>query len=168
MSARPPLRRATLVAVPVVVFALASLLCLPSGASATSPQVTVSDAWARATPPRASTAAVYLTLLSVGGDRLVSVSTPVAQQAALHRTTNEGGVMRMRPVAGGLALPAGKPVSLSPGGYHIMLMGLRSQLHPGESVPLHLTFARSGPVDANAAVRPLGADAGSMPGMSMN
>lgn len=109
-----------------------------------------------------------MTLLSASGDRLVGVSTPLAQQAELHRTTNEGGVMRMRPVTGGLALPAGKPVSLSPGGYHIMLVGLRSQLRPGENVALHLTFAHSGPVDANAAVRPLGAGSGSMPGMSMN
>jgi Copper chaperone PCu(A)C len=54
--------------------------------------------------------------LSAGGDRLVSVSTPVAQRAEWHRTTREGVLTRMRRVAGGLALPAGKPILLSPQG----------------------------------------------------
>lgn len=109
-----------------------------------------------------------MTLFSAGGDRLVRVSTPVAQQAELHRTTREGGVMRMRRVAGGLALPASKPISLEPEGYHVMLIGLKRQLQPGETVPLRLTFANSAPVDTNATVRPIGAAPESMPGMKMN
>ena len=39
-----------------------------------------------------------------------------------------------------LALPAGKPVELKPGGYHLMLMDLKQPLKAGESVPLTLTW----------------------------
>jgi periplasmic copper chaperone A len=160
-------RRAVLTALAGAGFALISGLH-PSGAAAQSPQVTVSDAWSRATPPHAQTGVVYMTLTSAAGDKLIGVSTPVAQQAELHRTTNQGGVMRMRPVVGGLELPAGKRFSLKPGGYHIMLMGLKTSLQAGQSVPLRLTFAHAAPVDVEATVRPLTAGSGSMPGMKMN
>jgi copper(I)-binding protein len=109
-----------------------------------------------------------MTLTSPTEDRLVGILTPIAQQAELHRTTNQGGIMRMRPVVGGVELPAGKPVSLRPGGYHVMLTGLKTSLQAGQSIPLHLTFAHAAPVDVEATVRPLTAGSGSMPGMKMN
>jgi periplasmic copper chaperone A len=108
-----------------------------------------------------------MTLTSATEDKLIGVSTPAAQQAELHQTTNQGGIMRMRPVAG-LELPAGKSVSLRPGGYHIMLTGLKTQLQPGQNIPLHLTFAHAAPIDVEATVRPVTASSGSMPGMKMN
>ena len=159
-------RRAILGALPGASIALSGLFA--ATAAAQSPQVTVSDAWSRATPPHAATGVVYMTLASSTEDRLVGVSTPVAQQAELHRTTNQGGVMRMRPVPGGIELPAGKPVSLRPGDYHVMLTGLKTSLQAGQSIPLHLTFAHAAPVDVEATVRPLTAGSGSMPGMKMN
>ena len=160
-------RRAILATLSGAGFALISGL-LAAGAAAQSPQVTVADAWSRATPPHAATGAVYMTLTSSAEDRLMGVSTPVAQQAELHRTTNQGGVMRMRPVMGGIELPAGKPVSLRPGGYHIMLTGLKTSLQAGQNIPLHLIFAHAAPVDVEATVRPLTTGSGSMPGMKMN
>jgi periplasmic copper chaperone A len=160
-------RRAILAALPGIGFALICGL-RPSGAAGQSPPVTVSNAWSRATPPHAETGAVYMTLTSATGDRLIGVSTPVAQQAELHRTTHQGGIMRMRPVSGGLELPAGKSVSLRPGGYHIMLTGLKTPLQAGQSIPLRLTFAHAAPVNVEVTVRPLKAGSASMPGMKMN
>jgi periplasmic copper chaperone A len=160
-------RRTILTALAGAGFALTSGL-RPPGAAAQSPQVTVSGAWSRATPPHAQTGAVYMTLTSAAGDKLIGVSTPVAQHAELHRTTNQDGIVRMRPVVGTLELPPGKPVSLRPGGYHIMLIGLETSLQTGQNVPLRLTFAHSAPVDVEATVRPLTAGSGSMPGMKMN
>ncbi len=167
MRAHQHSRRAILAALSGTGSALISGL-LPAGAAAQSPEVRVAGAWSRATPPHAATGVVYMTLTSATGDRLIGVSTPVAQQAELHRTTNQGGVMRMRRVSGGLELPPGKPVSLKPGGYHIMLMGLKNSLQAGQSIPLRLTFAHAAPVDVEATVRPLTAGSGSMPGMKMN
>lgn len=158
-------RRAILAALPG--FALISGLRL-SEAAAQSPQVTVSDAWSRPTPPHVATGVVYMTLTSTAADKLIGVSTPVARQAELHRSTNQGGIERMRSVPGGLQLPAGQPVSLKPGGYHIMLIGLKAPLQVGQSIPLRLTFTHAAPVDVEATVRPPTAGSGSMPGMKMN
>ena len=70
----------------------------------------------------------------------------------------DGNVMRMRPVSGGLSLPAGQLVILQPGGYHNMLEGLKAPLKQGQTVPLHLTFATSAPVDVTASVAGIGAN----------
>jgi len=140
----------------------------PIQTAAQQPQVIIFNPWARATPSHVGTAAVYMILTSEMDDRLSNVATPIAQQAELHRTTNEGGVIRMRPVSGGLELPAGKPVSLSPAGYHIMLIGLKEPLRAGKSVPVHLTFERAAPADIQVMVQPISGTAGSMPGMKMN
>lgn len=169
MSVHQPQRRVILAGLAGAGLALAGGL---PAALAQSAQVTVADAWARPTPPHATTGVIYLTLTSAADDRLVGASTPVAREASIHRTTQSGGVMQMRPVTGGLVLSAGKPVALSPGGYHIMLMGLKAPLHAGQSIPLHLTFATATPVDVTVTVRPLGGGSESkpdaMPGMKMD
>src|SRR3954466_5412959 len=82
-------------------------------------QVEVKNAWARATPGKAENGAAYLTIVSPTPDRLTAISTPEAKTAELHTMTMEGGVMKMRPLAG-VDLPAGQPVTLKPGGSHIM------------------------------------------------
>lgn len=128
-----------------------------SPANAQSPPVQVSNAWSRATPGGASTGAVYLTLDSPAGDTLTGASSPAADIASVHEMAMEGDVMRMRAIPGGLALPPGQAVTLRPGGYHIMLEGLRAPLKQGQTLPLHLTFARSAPVDVTATVAGIGA-----------
>ena len=105
--------------------------------------VKVENAWARATPAKAENGAAYLTLKSAAADRLTGVSTPVAKQAELHQMTMDGTVMKMRQIAG-LDLPAGQPVTLKPGGIHVMLLGLTQPLKTGQSFPLTLHFAKTG------------------------
>jgi len=80
-----------------------------------------------------------MTLLSADGARLVGVKTPLADVAEIHEMKMEGNVMKMSPVAA-LELPAGKPVELKPGGYHLMLMDLKATLSKGESIPLTLSL----------------------------
>ena len=65
-------------------------------------------------------------------------------------------VMVMRELVGGLLLPAGEPVSLQPGGYHIMLLGLTTPLKLGQTFPMHLTFAISPAIDITARVAAIG------------
>ncbi len=138
--------------------------------------VTVSNPWARASAGAATTGAAYVTL--TGGahdDTLVGVSAPVANTVQVHESSTVGGVMQMRQVKGGLPVPAGKTVTLHPGGYHIMMMGLHAPLVAGQSFPLTLTFAHAAPVTVSVTVKPIGAAAeaahdhnmGNMPGMSM-
>jgi periplasmic copper chaperone A len=118
--------------------------------------VQVKDAWARATPGGAKNGAAYLTLVSPTGDKLTSVTSPVANMTRLHQMTNEGGVMKMQEVPA-IDLPAGQPVTLKPGGLHLMMTGLEHPLEPGQSVPLTLTFEKSGTREVTVTVAKVGA-----------
>jgi periplasmic copper chaperone A len=102
-------------------------------------QVTVADAWANATLPQQHDGGAFMTIRASGAARLIGASTPAARSAQLHLATLDGGVMRMRPVAQ-LALPAGCVVSLAPGGYHLMLLGLARPLVAGEKFPVTLAI----------------------------
>jgi len=141
-------------------------LASANGAAAQSADIQIKDAWARATPGAAQTAAAYVTILSAVGDRLTAVSTPVAQKADLHNMTMDGSVMKMRQVDA-IDLPAGQTVTLKPGGYHIMLTGLAKPLKDGDTFPLTLTFDKASARDVTVAVQKVGATAPSMPGMDM-
>jgi len=81
-----------------------------------------------------------MTITAKEAGRLVGVSSPVAGVSQVHEMTMDAGIMKMGEVKGGLELPAGKPVALKSGGYHLMLMDLKSSLAAGTSVPLTLVF----------------------------
>ena len=130
-------------------------------------QVSVKDAWVRATVPHQKATGAYLQLTAAKDARLVEVRSPVAGSAELHEMSMANNVMKMRAVAA-VELPAGKPVAFEPGGYHIMLLELKAPIKEGESVPLLLVVeGRDGKretVAAKAAVRPLTAHGGSHKG----
>lgn len=122
--------------------------------------IAVDRPYAVATPPGATTGAGYVEALSNHGaadDRLVGVSSPVADRVEVHTMSMDGDVMRMRAVPA-LVIPAGGHVDLAPGdGYHLMLIGLKRPLKVGDRVPLTLTFANAGHVDVEMPVRERGA-----------
>jgi copper(I)-binding protein len=88
--------------------------------------------------------------------RLVGGECAAAERVEVHAMSMEGGVMRMRPVAGGLEIPAGGAVELKPAGMHLMLIGLRRPLATGESVGLTLIFDNGARIEAPLAVRAMG------------
>ena len=137
--------------------AFAATLLIAGAAAAQTGQVEVNNAWARATPGKAENGAAYLTIVSPVADRLTAISTPEAKAAELHNMTMEGGVMKMRPLPGGIDLPAGQPVTLKPGGTHIMLMGLKEPLKQGERFPLTLSFEKAGTKEVTVAIEGPGA-----------
>ena len=119
--------------------------------------ISADHVWARATPPNATTGAAYLVLTNKGQpDRLTGASAPVAGMVGLHQTTNDGGIMKMRPIPA-LDLDTDKPVRLAPGGYHIMLMDIKRPLRPGEHFALTLRFERSAPLTVDVSVEAIGA-----------
>lgn len=121
-----------------------TLVLALAGCDAPSPEIQVSDGWARATAPGQSSAAVYATIANRGStDRLIGVSSN-AGMAMLHRSDNEGGVSRMRMLSD-MAIPAGDRVALAPGGTHIMVTGLRAPLAVGANFAITLRFAKTGP-----------------------
>lgn len=135
---------------------LAASLAVPCASSAQPAPVRVEQAWARATPGAGREGALYLTLRAAVGDRLASVSTPVAGMAMLHETREVAGVTQMRDVAG-LALPAGQAVAMRPGGVHVMLMGLTHPLVLGARFPVTLTFDHAPAVTTTVTVARAGA-----------
>jgi copper(I)-binding protein len=140
--------------------ALAALLALAVGALAQG-HVQVSGAWARSTPPVSEVGAAYLKIHNGGGDqdRLVGVSSPVAERAEFHTTKNEGGMMKMRPL-GAVDVAPGAEVSFHPGGHHVMLIGLKQPLKEGDHFPLTLAFEHAGQVQVDVEVRGMAASHG--------
>jgi copper(I)-binding protein len=138
-------------------------------AAADVSNISLDHVWVRASAGNATTGAAYFTVVDNGSpDRLHGVSTPIATMAELHETIDDNGVMKMRPVAA-IALEQGKPVTFKPGGYHVMLTGLKNPLKAGDSFPLTLTFEHAQPITVTAHVEAVGGagmDHGSMPGMS--
>ena len=139
---------------------LAALIAVGGAALAQQAQpaakVEVTKAWARATPGKSTIGAAYATVTAAAGVRLVAATTPVAGVAQLHQHTMDNGVMKMRQVDA-VPVPAGQTVTLSPGGYHIMLMDLKAPLVAGQSFPLTLTFEKAGTVETKVMVGGVGA-----------
>jgi periplasmic copper chaperone A len=132
------------------------LLLLPAAALADSSAIKVEQAWSR-TAMAGHEGVIYLTITNAGpADNLTAISTPVAAMAELHRSINDNGVMKMRGVPS-LAIEPGTTVTLSPNGYHIMLMDLKQTLKQGDSFPVTLTFEKAGPVTATTSVAKAGA-----------
>lgn len=128
-------------------------------AQGTRTSIAVEQPWARATPAGASTGAVYMTLdnKTASADRLTGVSSDIADTLQIHEMSMVNGVMQMRQLADGLPVPAGGSVVLKPGSYHVMLIGLKKPLTPGETFPLTLTFEKAGNVSVTVPVQAMGA-----------
>jgi copper(I)-binding protein len=94
----------------------------------------------------------YMTIINRGrmADRLVSASSPRAARIELHTHIRDGAMMRMRPVEGGVAIPAGQTVRFAPGGLHLMFFDVTGRVSEGDAVPVTLRFERAGTVEVVA------------------
>lgn len=94
------------------------------------------------------TGAAYLVIANASdeADVLIGVTTEVAGVVEIHEIVDVSGVMQMRPLADGLEIPAGGEVTLEPGGYHVMLIGLTESLAPDTTYELVLEFEQAGEV----------------------
>ena len=119
----------------------------------------VTQAWSRATPKGAKIGGGYLTIENKGStaDRLIGGSADVAAKVEVHEMTMSNGVMKMRPLENGLVIEPGKTVKLAPGGYHLMLMDLKSPLKQGDKLPITLDFEKAGKVTVSFDVESVGA-----------
>lgn len=115
--------------------------------------------WTRAVGERAPTAAGYLVIRNTGAtaDRLLAAETPRASRVEMHEMSVTDGIMRMRPITVGIALPPGAEVRLAPGGQHLMLIAPQGGFAQGSRVPVTLVFERAGRVDVELGVEAAGA-----------
>ena len=130
--------------------------------------LTIEKPWARATPKGAEVGAAYVEIRNTGGaaDKLTGGKADFAN-VEIHEMSMQGNVMQMREVKDGLAIPAHGDVKLTPGGYHLMLTGLKHALVKGEMAKVTLTFERAGAVTVDFPVVGIGASSGDMKGMDM-
>ncbi len=141
--------------------AFLALTCASLAAHAQA--VDVKNAWVRTTVPGQKATGAFMTITAKDGAKFVGASSPVAGVTEVHEMKMEGDIMRMKAVAGGLDLPAGKAVELKPGGYHVMLMDLKAALPKDTTVPLTLVFKDAKGIESKvelkvsvAAVAPVG------------
>jgi periplasmic copper chaperone A len=119
----------------------------------------ITQAWARATPKGAASGAAYMTVTNTGtkAERLSCVSSDAAAKCEIHEMSMNGGVMRMRAVEGGLEIKPGKTVTLKPGGFHMMLTGLKAPLQQGKTLEATLQVEGGGTVQVEYPIAPVGA-----------
>lgn len=115
---------------------IAGSLLIPAFAQS----VEVKDAWVRTSVPGQKATGAFMKITAKDGARLVGAASPVAGVVEIHEMAMDGNVMKMRALANGLELPAGKAVELKPGGYHVMLLDLKAALPKDTTVPLTLVF----------------------------
>jgi hypothetical protein len=139
------------------------LLALAAGSPALAHEITtgtleLSDLWTRVTPPGAPTAAGYLTVTNNGGepDRLIAASTPLAEVGQIHEMAVTDGVMTMTRVEG-IEIAPGETVTLAPGGFHLMFVGMKEPLTAGAVMPVTLTFEKAGAIETYLHVVGIGA-----------
>jgi copper(I)-binding protein len=118
-----------------LIAAVVTTLC---AASALAQNITVTDAWARATVQGQKATGAFMKIMAKDNAKLVGVSSPVAGVVEIHEMKMDKDVMKMSALPNGLELPAGKAVELKPGGYHVMLMDLKAPLTKDTTIPLTL------------------------------
>lgn len=146
------MRRTLLEIIAAISLTLAAVVTSVSGAKAGDLMIMKAFARASATPT-ADSGAAYVSLMNHGkeADVLTSVSTPAAAMAHVHKTETVDGVMKMEAVAA-LEVPGQGMLVMKPGGYHIMLMGLKQPLKKGEEIDLTLHFEKAGDVTVKVPV----------------
>lgn len=137
----------------------ASAAFLGSASAARAGDIDVSTPWTRATVRGASVGVGYMTIENKGkeADRLTGAVTDAAAKVEVHEMKMDGAIMRMRFLPDGLEIKPGVTVTLKPGSYHLMLMGLKKPLLPGDSVHVTLNFAKAGPIAVDMPVEGFGA-----------
>jgi len=162
-----PARPRTLLSLVGTCLAAAFLACTAASAhDFKTGALEIGHPWTRATPPSAKVGGGYLTVKNTGSepDRLTGVETDASGKAEIHEMKLEGGVMQMRPVPAGLEIKPGETITLAPGGFHVMFMGLKEPLKEGALVKGTLVFEKAGRVPVEFKVEPIGATPATGPG----
>ena len=130
------------------------LFCFLISEPAFSSSLMIEGAFARASSGHGKNSAAYLSIHnhSPKDDYLIEVKTNVAAMTSIHNHINDKGIMKMRAVKQ-IAIPANGSIKLQPGGFHIMLMGLKKPLREGDKFDLKLVFKNAGNIMCSIIVK---------------
>lgn len=140
--------------------ALAVMLASPAlAADYTVGSLKISTPWARATPKGAQVGGGFMTITNTGTapDRLIGGATGISSSFEVHEMSMDGSVMKMRMLKDGLEIKPGETVTLRPGGYHVMFVGLKDQLKQGDAFKTTLEFAKAGKVEVEFKIEGIAA-----------
>jgi periplasmic copper chaperone A len=159
---------ACLLALATTALATTALGTTPAAQEFKAGSIEIDNPWSRATPKGATVAAGFFVIKNTGTDpdRLVGGTSSAAGKVEVHEMSMDKGVMKMRPVSGGLEIKPGETVELKPGSFHIMMMNLKQQIEQGKPFKASLNFEKAGPVEVEFKVVAPGAmPSAGMPGM---
>lgn len=130
------------------------LFCFLISEPTFSSSLMIEDGFARASSGHGKNSATYLSIHnhSPNDDYLIDAKTNVAAITSIHNHINDKGIMKMRAVKQ-IAIPANGSIKLQPGGFHIMLMGLKKTLREGDKFDLTLIFKKAGTVLCSVLVK---------------
>ncbi|WP_029523456.1 copper chaperone PCu(A)C [Persephonella sp. KM09-Lau-8] len=119
-----------------------------------APEIIVKDPWVRAVPPTMKNTALFMVIENKGDaeDSLIDVKTEICNQSMIHKTENSNGVMKMVHVEK-VVIPPKSTVVFKPGGFHVMLMGLKNPIKPGQMLKFTLIFEKTGAKTIEAPVK---------------
>jgi len=139
------------------------LLLIWGWAGVASAEIVIEKAWVRQPPPVADTAAGYMSLRNDGDHpvEIVTIDSDVSAAAEIHTMRMQGNMMHMRQLPK-VTIPAHGTLELSPGGMHLMLIGLKHPLQDGQQVHITLHFADGGQLKIQAQVRDMRHNHGDM------
>lgn len=149
-----------------------------SPSAAAGGELSISDAWVKATDgAEDSTMTAAFGVLQNTTDKpltIVSATNSASSHTELHEMAMDNGAMVMRPIAGGIPVPAGGTTTLGPGGLHVMIMDVAEPIKAGDDVTVTLTADDGSTLEftalakdfagANESYRP---STGAMSGMDM-
>jgi copper(I)-binding protein len=133
--------------------------------------ITIEDPYVRAIPPGSTISASFLTLKNTSDKdiALVKAVSDIAENVELHEHVHENGMMKMRQVPR-INIAAKSETALKPGGYHIMLIGLKKTIQPGDIIDMTLEFDNGDKQAIKAEVKKIAMGMmkkGGMKGMAM-
>jgi copper(I)-binding protein len=133
---------------------------LISLSSAAAGELTIDNAFARATIGAGKNGTAYMTIQNDGAapDRLLGATSEAAAKTMIHESRMVDGVMTMRHLDA-ITIAPGETVRLAPGGRHLMLMGLKAPLREGESLSVTLRFERSSDIAITLPIASFSANA---------
>ena len=117
-------------------------------------ELLISNQHVRATPPHSKNSAAFLTITNKTNNKikLISATSDIAERVELHTHIKADGMMKMRQVKE-IPIAANDSVSLQPGGYHVMFLGLKNNLKVGQIVNITLYFSNNDKVNIDAPVQ---------------
>lgn len=107
--------------------------------------IKISNSWARPTFGDVDATAIYMTIENISNidEAIINLDSPQAYKTELHKIVTVDGISKMVPISK-FVIPSATKVQLKPAGMHIMLMGLKENLKPGQEITIKVDFMKQG------------------------